>query len=150
MELDQLKKKAASLFPAAVTFALENPGQPNADHDELQRLCWSYFKELGFYCQADCFDAVVPRVEGELTLAAWSTAKLDIHGWELEIRLRCFYLGGAYAHFEVRHDGPLPGLTQTGYRSIFVPLSQIAGKTPREYLSEAIPPRPKVQQLTLF
>lgn len=150
MELDELKLKAAALFPEAVKAALENPGQANPAYEELHGLCWSHFETLGFGCQADCFAAVVPKCDGELKMDAWSRANVEIHGWPFQITFRPFYLGASYAHFEVRHNGPLPGLTETGYRSIFVPFGQIVGKTPLEFLSKAIPARPKAQQLTLF
>ncbi|RYD76889.1 MAG: hypothetical protein EOP84_16295 [Verrucomicrobiaceae bacterium] len=89
-------------------------------------------------------------MEGELSLEAWSIAEVEIHGWKLHVRLRCFYLGASYAHFELRHDGPLPGVTETGYRSVFTPLSQLGEMTPLEFLTATIPPGPREQQLTLF
>ncbi|MEO6476191.1 hypothetical protein [Luteolibacter sp.] len=150
MELEELRTRAGELFPLAVSHALKHIGLPNPPLDSLGQLCWSHFEELGFDCQADCFAAVAPKAEGRLCLEAWSRADLEICGWQVNVLLRPFYLGASYAHFEVRHDGPLPGFTGTGYRSVFTPLTSLADRSPEEFLAELIPPRPREQQLSLF
>lgn len=150
MELDDLRTKASELFPAAVRFGIENPGEGNAALATLKELCAKNYADLGFDCQADCFAEIVPKVEGKLSMDAWCHAELEISGWKLEVRFRPFYLGGSFAHFEIRHNGPLPGVTQTGYRSIFTSLATFAEQSPLEFLQDSIPHAPREQQMTLF
>ena len=150
MELYELRTKGAELFPIEVSHALEHIGEPNSPVESLQQLCRANFAKLGFDCLADCFAAIAPRVEGRLSLEAWSQAELEIFGWQVNVTLRPFYLGALYAHFEIRHNGPLPGFTGTGYRSVFTPLASLAERSPLEFLAELIPKRPHEQQLTLF
>lgn len=150
MELDELRTKAAELFPSAVRAAIDNPGSVNRALEALKALCSANYAELGFDCHADCFAEIVPKVEGWLTLDAWCRADLEISGWKLEVRFRPFYLGGSFGHFEIRHDGPLPGVTQTGYRSIFSSLANLADQSPLEFLQGSIPQAPREQQMSLF
>lgn len=150
MELDEVRAKAGELFPSAVKTAIDNPGGANSALETLKELCSANYDALGFNCHADCFAEIVPKVEGRLTLDAWCRADLEISGWKLEVRFRPFYLGGSFAHFEIRHDGPLPGVTQTGYKSIFSSLANLADQSPLEFLEASIPRAPLEQQLRLF
>lgn len=150
MKIEELRSKAAELFPLAVRCAIASPEAENPSFDELHRLCAENYTPLGFRCHHDCFSEIVPKVEGQLSLEAWSKADLEISGWQVQIHMRPFHLGAGYVHFEIRHDGPLAGFTETGYRSHFTPLATFAEFTPEEFLAALIPARPKVQQLTLF
>ncbi len=150
MDLDELKSKATELFPLATKFALEHPGQPNPSLDALNALCADHYESLGFDCHAHCFGAIVPKITGRLSLEGWCDADLEISGWNLSIKFRPFYLGGAFAHFEIKHDGPLPGVTETGYRSVFTPLANLAAQSPLEFLASSIPQAPIARQLDLF
>ena len=97
---------------------------------------------------ADCFAAVVPRVRGRLALDAWSTAELTVAPWTFRVECRPFWLGTDQVHFAIHHDGPLPGVTSTGYRSIFTPLSTFAGGlTPTDFIRAMFP---QTAQLSLF
>jgi hypothetical protein len=150
MELDELRTKAAELFPLAAKAAVEAPGTANTSLESLNQLCADNYAALGFRCHADCFGAITPKLEGKLSLDAWCNADLEICGWNLNVRLRPFFLGGSFAHFEIRHNGPLPGVTQTGYRSVFTQLANFADRTPLEFLQASIPQAPREQQMTLF
>lgn len=150
MELEELRHKAAELFPAAVNFGIKNPGQLNQALDELQQLCSRHYMALGFSCQYDCLSEVTPKLEGSLSLEAWCRAEMEISGWNVNIHMRPFHLGAGYVHFEIIHDGPLGKFTETGYRSHFTPLATFAELTPEDYLTLIIETRPREQQLSLF
>lgn len=150
MELAELQAKAATHFPPAVKFAIANPGSDNPSFDELQRLCGENYSRLGFRCHADCFEAIAPKRDGMLTLDAWCKAELQISGWLVKVTMRPFYFGAGYVHFSIRHNGAIPGLTGTGYRSHFTPLATFAELTPEDFLTVLIPPSPRKQQLMLF
>ena len=151
MELKQLKHEAAILFPLASKFAIENPGTANPSLESLKRLCRDHHASLEFDCMADCFAAVVPQLHGSLSLDAWCDAELEVSGWKLRITMRPFYLGASYAHFEIRHAaGPIPGFTETGYRSVFTPMATFAEFSPAEFLELSVPKVLPAQQLTLF
>lgn len=151
MTLEELKARAAILFPDAVELAIADPGSTNGPLEELKGLCWKHFKSLGFECMANCFDEVAPRSEGNLTVSAWSDGEVSAMPWRLRVRCRPFHISSRDAHIELRHDGPLPGVTETGYRSIFVPMSKFSTMTPEEYVrNEVCANLPKVQQMDLF
>lgn len=151
MTLDEIKDAAATLFPEAVAQAIRNPGEANQPLEELKRLCWTNFEPLGFNCMADCFDAVVPRSEGNLSVSAWSDGEVSVLPWRLRVRCRPFHISQRDAHIEIRHDGPLLGITETGYRSMFVPMATFASMSPEEFIrSEVCANLPKNQQMTLF
>ena len=150
MELEEIRAKAAELFPQATRFAITHPGQPNAAFDELQQLCAANFARLGYACHADFFGEIVPKLEGSLSLDAWSHEKLEISGWPVDVTMRPFYLGAGYVHLEIRHDGEPPFFNHTGYRSHFTPLATFAELTPEDYLALVIGTRPREQQMTLL
>lgn len=150
MDLAELRCRAASLYPAAVRFTINNPGKQNPSLIELQRACASCFEALGYGCQNDLFSEVIPKVEGELSLEAWSKAELEISGWNVTVHMRPLHLGAGYVHFEILHDGPIRKFTETGYRSHFTPITTFAELSPIEYLSLVISTRPKEQQMELF
>lgn len=150
MELDQIRTEAAELFPLAVRFAIARPGIANPQLDSLNQLCGDNYARLGFHCRADCFAAMAPKLDGVLTLDAWCRADLMVSGWPLNVVLRPLYLGATYAHFQIRHNGPIPGVTETGCQSVFTPLATFAELAPEEYLSSLIGTHPREQQLTLF
>lgn len=151
LTLDELRARAAILFPVAVTNAIGKPGQENPQLSELKQLCWTHFKALGFDCMASCFDEVVPKSEGKLSLSEWSAAEVNLMPWTMRIRCRPFYISYSDAHFEIRHEGPLPGVTETGYRSMWVPLATFATMTPDEFVKSEIGRRlPSTRQMTLF
>lgn len=151
MDFDQLKQEASTLFPLACNFAIEHQGTDNSSLESLKRLCWEHHASLGFDCMADCFAAVVPKVEGTLSLDAWCDSELEVSGWKVRITMRPFYLGASYAHFEIRHaGGPIPGFTETGYRSVFTPMATFAEFSPEEFLELSVPKVLPAQQLTLF
>ena len=135
-----LQTEAARLFPMAAAQALDQPGERNGPLVTLQALCWQHFTALGFCCMADCFDAAVPRIRGRLTLNAWSTAELTVSPWKFRVECRPFWLGSDQVHFAIHHEGPLPGVTETGYRSIFAPVSMFSdGTTPEEHIRGMFP-----------
>jgi hypothetical protein len=151
MELEEIRAKAAELFPLATRFAIANPGVANVAFEQLHQLCASNYSRLGFFCHADFFTEIVPKLEGTLSLDAWCRMKREVSGWPLEITVRPFYLGAGFVHFEFRSsDGPIPGLTGTGYLSDFRPLSLFAEHTVEEFLAARVPARAREQQLTLF
>ena len=151
MTLDELRQRAAELLPPAVRNAVEHPEQKNQELAELKSLCWTNFESMGFVCMADCFAATLPRIEGRLDLARWSSAELSILPWTLRVTCRPFYLSSTTAHFEIRHDGPLPGVTETGYRSVFAPMSAFADRTPDDFIRSVVCKNlPKSAQMTLF
>lgn len=151
MTLDELRKRAAELFPQAATIATEKPEEENPPLAELQSLCWSHFKALGFDCMAACFDEVAPKSEGQLTVSAWSSAEFNSPPWTFRVRCRPFHISKWSAHLEVTHKGPLPGITETGYRSMFVPLNTFATMSPEEFVrAEICRKLPASQQMTLF
>ncbi|MFD0894737.1 hypothetical protein KBB96_05030 [Luteolibacter ambystomatis] len=134
-----------------MTIATEKPEEENLPLSKLKSLCWTHFRELGFDCMAACFDEVAPKTDGELTLAGWSSAEFNAPPWTFRVRFRPFHISHWSAHLEVRHDGPLPGVTETGYRSMFVPLKTFATMTPKEFVrSEICSKLPATQQLNLF
>lgn len=151
MTLDELRARAADLFPLAVKKAVQEPSEKNEALDELKGLCWQNFRELGFDCMANCFDAVAPRAEGKLLLTAWSDGEVSMMPWRLRVRCRPFHISTRDAHIEIRHDGPLPGITETGYRSMFVPMKTFAQMTPEEFVrNEVCSKLPTSQQMPLF
>ena len=151
MTLEELCREAAELFPAAVEHALREQGQRNLALETLNAKCWTHFKPLGFRCMADCFEAVVPKKEGELTIKSWSEAEIKALPWTIRVRCRPFHLAEHFAHLELHHEGPLPGVTDTGYRSIFAPMASFARTTPERYVRETIcKDLPKSFQMDLF
>ncbi len=151
MTLEDLRAHAAALFPLAVTQALEDPVAPNEDLERLNDLCWRNFETLGYRCMADCFTAIVPKSEGRLALTSWTTTKMKIMSWTIQLRLRAFHIGLDFAHLEIEHNGPLPGITETGYLSKFVPLGTLAGVDPDEYFRKLLTEQlPEHSQLSLF
>lgn len=150
MELEELRRHAAELFPAAVEHAIERPEERNEAYDKLNAMCWVHFRKLGFTCMSDCFDAVVPKVEGELNIRCWSEAEIRSLPWTVKVRCRPFHFTEHWAHIELHHDGPLPGITETGYRSIFEPMTTFANTTPEAYLRSILDGLPASEQLSLF
>ena len=151
MTLDELRNLAADLFPRAVHEAINNPGSTNQPLEELKGLCWNNFEALGFDCMAQCFDAAVPKTEGTLSLSSWSDGEVSATPWRIRVRCRPFHISQRDAHIEIRHDGPLPGITETGYRSMFVPMSKFAAMSPEEFVrSEVCDKLPKSSQMMLF
>ena len=148
MNLVELKDEAARLFPLAAAHAVGNPGQQNPPLRTLKAHCWQHFETLGFECMANCFEAVIPRVHDRLALDAWSTADLTVSPWTFRVECRPLWLGSDQVHFAIHHEGPLPGVTETGYRSIFAPVSTFAdGTTPEEYIRAMFP---QTAQMSLF
>ncbi|HEX7260391.1 MAG TPA: hypothetical protein VF258_01120 [Luteolibacter sp.] len=97
---------------------------------------------------ADCFAAVVPRIRGQLMLDAWSSAELTVFPWKIRVDCRPFWLGADQVHLAIHHEGPLPGVTETGYRSIFAPISTFTdGMTPESFIRAMFP---QTAQLSLF
>ncbi|MFD2256865.1 hypothetical protein ACFSSA_09270 [Luteolibacter algae] len=151
MTLDELRSQAAELFPIAVDHAINKSGESNAALDKLNAMCWVHFGSLGFDCMADCFDAVVPKCKGELTIKCWSEAEIKALPWTLKVRCRPFHHAEHFAHLEVYHDGPLPNVTETGYRAMFVPMAAFADRTPDDFIrKEVCKDLPKSSQMTLF
>jgi hypothetical protein len=151
MTLEDLRAHAAALFPLAVTQVLENPGAPNEHLERLNDLCWSNFETLGFCCMSDCFTAIVPKSEGRLSLTSWTTTEMKIMSWTIRLRLRAFHIGLDFAHLEIEHDGPLPGITETGYLSKFIPLETLAGVDPDDYFRRLLTEQlPAYSQMSLF
>ena len=128
--------------------ALERPGIKNPALGTLRALCWEHFKELGFACMADCFAAIVPRIRGRVSLDAWSSAQITVAPWTFRLECRPFWIGSDQVHLTIHHDSPLPGVTETGYRSIFLPMAAFAeGITPEEHIAAMFP---QEAQLALF
>lgn len=150
MTLDELRRHAADLFPQASTSAIHRPGEQNEAFEALERLCWEYYESLGFDCMADCFEAVAPRIEGRLSFDAWSSARIVSRGWSIEISFQPLKFGGHHAHIEIFHDGQLPGVTETGYLSRFIPMSAFAERTLDDFLNQLLSGLPLVRQLSLF
>lgn len=151
MELNEIRTLAAELFPQAVGFAVANPGKEgNAAYDRLHSVCWENYQRLGFSCMADLFGEVAPKTEGKLTLENWSKADVTVDAWTVRVNCRPFSFGSHFAHIELRHNGPLPGVTETGYRSIFAPMASFAEVTPEEHVRALLNSLPKSQQLSLF
>jgi len=149
MTLEEIKPQAERLFRAAAEIATQ--GRPDEKNDALRSLkaiCWTHFAELGFSCMADCFSAAVPRVSGRLTLEAWSEAELTVSPWTFRVVARPFWLGSEQVHFAIHHEGPLPGITETGYRSIFAPIRTFTdGITPESFIRGMFP---QDAQMSLF
>lgn len=151
MTLDELRSQAAELFPAAVQHSIHHPAERNEAYDKLSAMCWVHFRHLGFECMSDCFDAAVPKTEGELTIRSWSQAEVRSLPWTMRVRCRPLRFTEHHAHFEIHHDGPLPGITETGYRSMFVSMATFADITPAEFIhSEICKDLPKSSQMMLF
>ena len=148
MNLVELKDEAARLFPLAVSHALENPTDENPPLRTLKAHCWQHFQALGFDCMADCFEAAIPNIDDRLALDAWSSCDLTVAPWTLRVVCRAFWLGTGQVHFAIHHVGPLPGVTETGYRSIFAPIATFAdGTTPGNFIRAMFP---QTAQMSLF
>ncbi|HEX7261953.1 MAG TPA: hypothetical protein VF258_09070 [Luteolibacter sp.] len=148
MELVDLKNEAETLFQQAAARALCAPGEKNPPLQALRQLCWRNYAAHGFACMADCFAAVVPHIQGRLTLEGWSVAEMTVAPWTFRVVLRPFWLGSDQVHIAIHHDGPLPNVTETGYRSIFAPISTFRdGVTPEEFIREIFP---QTAQMSLF
>ncbi|MES2659512.1 MAG: hypothetical protein V4689_12915 [Verrucomicrobiota bacterium] len=151
MTLDELRALAAELFPIAVKNAVDSPTQTNPELIRLQEACRVHYKRLGFNCMFSCFEDVIPKVEGELTLSAWSSKQMSVLPWTFRVNCRPFYLATYCAHFEIDHDGPLPTVTETGYRSIFAPMATFSKISPEQFIrSEVCKDLPKSAQMDLF
>ncbi len=151
MTLDELCTQAAELFSIAVANAVDHPGEENPELISLKQLAWEHYKPLGFRCMSACFDAIMPRSEGKLNLAGWSSEEISVLPWTFRVSCRPFFLSSYSAHFEIQHDGPLPGVTETGYRSIFAPMATFADTTPADFIrTEICKDLPKSSQMTLF
>jgi hypothetical protein len=148
MELVDLQTEAARLFPLAAAQAVDHPRENNSPLKTLRNLCSQYFEALGFRCLADCFGAVVPRIQGRLTLEGWSTAELTVYPWTFRVECRPFWLGSDQVHIAIHHDGPLPNVTETGFRSIFAPIATFKDAlTPEEFIRGMFP---QTTQMSLF
>lgn len=151
MTIEELRALAAELFPAAVKAATESPSETNTHLNRLNQLCWLHYKRLGFSCMFSCFEAVIPKAEGELTLSAWSSTQLSVLPWSFRVNCRAFFLAPQHAHFEIHHKGPLPSVTETGYRSIFAPMPGFARISPEQFIrTEVCKDLPKSSQMELF
>ena len=151
MTLDELRTEAAELFPIAVEHAINKPSESNVALDKLNAMCWVHFRSLGFESMADLFEAVAPKCKDELTIKCWSEAEIKALPWTLKVRCHPFRSTEHWAYIEIRHDGPLPGVTETGYRSIFVPMSKFAEMTPEDFIrNEVCKDLPKSSQMMLF
>jgi hypothetical protein len=150
MTLDEIRSIAEDYFPRAVNFAISNPGAPNRALERLKELADENFERLGFVCSADLFGALTPKANGYLSLMAWSRADVLVSGWQVKVLMRPFYLGAGYVHFQINHNGPMKGFTETGFRSVFTSLQTFSEITPLEYLAEMIPERNIDPQMTLF
>jgi hypothetical protein len=151
MTLDELRTQAAELFPIAVRNAVEHPSDENSELIRLNQLCWEHYKPLGFSCMSACFSAAMPKSEGMLDLTSWSSSEMKVLPWIFRVNYRPLHFGQHLAHFEIRHDGPLPGVTETGYRSIFAPMTTFADRTPEDFIRhEVCKDLPKSSQMTLF
>jgi hypothetical protein len=140
MDLVDLKKEAGRLFQEAAARAIATPGEKNKPLQDLRQLCWRHYEMHGFRCMADCFAAVVPHIQGRLTLDGWSVADMTVAPWTFRVVLRPFWLGSEQVHIAIHHDGPLPDVTQTGYRSIFAPISTFQdGMTPEAFIRSMFP-----------
>lgn len=148
MDLVELKKEAERRFHEAAARALAAPGEKNKPLQDLRQLCWRNYEEHGFACMADCFAAVVPHVQGRLTLDGWSVADMTVAPWTFRVVLRPFWLGSEQVHIAIHHDGPLPDITETGYRSIFAPIATFKdGLTPEAFIRGMFP---QTAQMSLF
>lgn len=150
MTLDEIRSIAEDYFPKAVNFATANPGSENRALERLNELARENHQALEFSCAADLFAAMVPKANGYLSLMAWSRADLVISGWQVNVLMRPFHLGAGYVHFQIRHNGPMKGFTETGFRSVFTPIATFDETTPEDYLSKLIPERSTGPQLWLF
>jgi hypothetical protein len=138
--LEELKSEAARLFPQAADHAITHGSEGNSSLKTLKAICWENFEALGFGCMADCFDSIIPRVRGRLALDAWSSIELTVSPWTFRVECRAFWLGTTQVHFTIRHDGPLPGITETGYRSIFETIGTFTdGTSPEDYIRAMFP-----------
>jgi hypothetical protein len=108
MELVELQQEAERLFQEAAARALSQPGEKNPPLQALRQLCWRHYEKHGFACMADCFAAVVPHIQGRLTLEGWSVADLTVAPWTFRVVLRPFWMGQERVHIAIHHDGPLP------------------------------------------
>ena len=149
MTLEEIKSLVERLFRAAAEIAIhERPDEKNDALSSLKAICCKHFRELGFACMADCFAAAVPRVSGRLTLKAWSETELTVSPWTFHVVCRPFWLGNEQVYIAIDHDGPLPGITETGYRSIFAPIATFKdGVTPEEFIRGMFP---QTAQMSLF
>ena len=67
-------------------------------------------------------------------MAEASAETIDWHGREVRISLRLGWLIVTFCHLEVRCDEKLP-ITETGYKSHFMPLEQLEGyASPADYV----------------
>jgi hypothetical protein len=148
MELVELKTEAERLFQEAAARALAYPGEKNPSLQHLRQLCWRNYAAHGFSCMADCFAAVVPHIQGRLTLDGWSVADLTVAPWKFRVVLRPFWLSSEQVHIAIHHDGPLPDVTETGFRSIFAPIALFRdGMTPEAFIRGMFP---QAAQMSLF
>lgn len=151
MTLDELRSQVAELFTQAVANAVERPAEENPELLVMKKLCWDNFEPLGFDCMASCFNAIMPRSDGKLNLAGWSSTEMSLMPWTFRVSCRPFFMSSSSAQFEIKHNGPLPGVTETGYRSIFAPMSKFAEMTPGDFIrNELCKDLPKSSQMTLF
>lgn len=151
MTLNELSKIAIELFPIAAANAINRPDKRNDELNQLHQLCWKHFEALGFSCMADCFSAIAPRSEGKLDITNWSSAHMESRHWRFRVRCRPFRLSSTSAHFEIHHDGALPGVTETGYRSIFAPMEKFSDMSPEDFIrSEICQNMPDSEQMQLF
>jgi hypothetical protein len=151
MTIEELRALAAELFPIAVKNAVESPGETNPELNRLNQLCSLHYKRLGFSCMLACFEDVMPKAEGELTLSAWSSKQMSVLPWTFRVSCRSFFLATYCAHFEIDHDGPLPTVTETGYRSIFAPMATFSKISPEQFIrTEVCKDLPKSAQMDLF
>ena len=148
MDLVDLQKEAERLFREAAACALSTPGEKNPPLQALRQLCWRNYDMHGFSCMADCFAAVVPHIQGRLTLDGWSVADMTVAPWTFRVVMRPFWMGQERVHIAIHHDGPLPEVTATGYRSIFAPIATFKdGVTPEEFIRGMFP---ETSQMSLF
>lgn len=151
MTRDELSTQAAKLFPIAVENALERPKEANAELLFLKQLCWENFKSMGFDCMASCFEAIIPKTEGKLDITSWSSAEMTVLPWTFRVSCRPFFLSSTSAHLEIRHNGRLPSVTESGYLSIFTPMDSFANRSPEDFIRMNVCKHlPKSTQMTLF
>lgn len=150
MELEELRAKAAELFPSAVRTAVDTPDSDNPPLRAFTKLCDEHYQRLDYLCHADLFEELVPKVKDQLVLDAWCFCNMVVSGWKLHVQFRPLYLGNDHAHFQINHNGAVPGFTETGYKSVFLPMALFAKRSPLEVLEQMVPKAPPVQQMMLF
>ena len=145
------KEFLAQEFPRAVQATIESNEESPHMRESMMRPAEKYFQVWGYSSVPECWEAAVPSSQ-YLNLFAWSHGRVSVKGWCFKVSAKAFYIMPNGIHLEVFSlDGRALPITETGYRSYFVPLAAFDGeKTIEDFMEHEFREVEPLVQMSLF